>query len=341
VIAVVKADGYGHGAVPVARTLVDAGCEALAVATLEEAAELRTGGVGGPVLLLEGLHHPGDADVALELDTTPVIGRADAFLPLDAAAARAGRNWPIQLKFDTGMSRLGFAASELTAALDALAVCSRLSCEGVMSHLADADDVKAASLRRQRKDFEAIVAGLRARGISPEWVHLDNSAGILHGPSPGTSAVRPGIWLYGPDPGLEGGHGLEPVMTLVTRVLHAKPVPAGTAVGYGGTYKTSGDTNVLTLPIGYADGLPRSAGGRFDVGWRDKRVPLVGRISMDLATVDAGPDTNILVGEEILIFGRREGVEIRVEELAEAVDTIAYEILVGISPRVPRVINDA
>jgi alanine racemase len=337
VIAVVKADAYGHGAVAVSRELVSAGCEALAVATLEEAEELRAGGIAGPILLLEGVHQPGDSDAALELEATPVLTHLEALPPLEAAAERAGRSCPVHLKFDTGMGRLGFTLDEVGAVLDRLARTRRVECRGLMSHLADADDPDSPTPARQRERFSAVIAQAHSAGLRPDWIHLDNSAALAHGPTPGTTAVRVGLLLYGADPTLEGGFALEPVMTLCTRVMHQKSVPKGTRIGYGGTFTTSRSTCVLTLPLGYADGLPRATGGRFSVGLRGRRVPLVGRVSMDLATVDAGPELEAEVGEEILVFGRRKDSEIRVEELARAVGTIAYEILVGIGPRVPRV----
>ena len=341
VIAVVKADGYGHGAVSVSRELVSAGCAALAVATVEEASELREAGITGPILLLGGIHQPGDADPALGLDTTPVVTRLEMLPLLEAVADRAGRPWPVHLKFDTGMSRLGVRLDQVSAVLERLTRSRYLECQGLMSHLADADDPDSPTPARQQERFRAVVAQARDAGLRPDWIHLDNSAGVIRGPAPDTTAVRPGLLLYGADPTLEGGFGLEPVMTLCTRVIHQQDVPRGTRVGYGGTFTTPRSTRVLTLPIGYADGLPRAAGGCFSVGFRGRRIPLVGRVSMDLATADGGPDSDGELGEEILVFGRRGDFEIRVEELAEAVGTIAYEILVGIGRRVPRVRRDS
>ncbi len=340
IIAVVKADGYGHGALEVSRALLDAGCEALAVATLEEARELRAGGARAPILLLEGIHRASDADAVLALEATPALGQLAAFEPLEAAARRAGRPCLVHLKFDTGMGRLGFPSEAADAVFERLAGSGHLVCDGLMSHLADADDPQARTVVRQRERFAALVARAHAAGLRPPWIHLDNSAGITHGPTPGTSAVRVGLVLYGPDPSLEGGVAREPVMTLCTRVMQVKDVPRGTRIGYGGRYTTLCNTRILTLPIGYADGLPRAAGGCFSVGAHGRRLPLVGRVSMDLATVDGGPGCDVEVGEEILIFGRKREIEIRVEELAQAVGTIAYEILVGISRRVPRIRRD-
>jgi alanine racemase len=337
VLAVVKADAYGHGAVAVSRALVAAGCEALAVATVEEARLLRGAGLDVPLLLLQGLHAPEEADEALRLDLVPAVGRLDALEPLEAAAERAGRGFALQLKVDTGMARLGLALDEVTPALERLAKSDRLELVGLMSHLADADDLASDTPSVQRARFAALLAQVRVAGFAPAWIHLDNSAGLAHGPTPETTAVRVGLLLYGADPTLEGGFALDPVMNLYTRVLHARNVPKGTRVGYGGRFETSEPTRILTLPIGYADGLPRAAGGRFSVGVRGRRMPLVGRVSMDLAAVDAGPACDVDVGEEILVFGRRKELVIPVEELASAVGTIPYEILVGVGPRVPRI----
>ena len=337
VLAVVKADAYGHGAVEVSRALVAAGCDALAVATTEEARQLRGAGIGVPLLLLQGLHAPEEADEALRLDLQPAVGCLDALDPLEAAARRARRRFALQLKVDTGMTRLGLALDEVTPALERLAKSESLELVGLMSHLADADDVAAPTHSAQQERFLALLAQVRAAGFAPAWIHLDNSAGLVHGPTPETNAVRVGLLLYGADPTLEGGFKLDPVMSLYTRVLHARNVPAGTRVGYGGIFEAPEPTRILTLPIGYADGLPRAAGGCFSVGVRGGRVPLVGRVSMDLVAVDAGPTSELEVGEEILVFGRRKELVIPVEELASAVGTIPYEILVGVGPRVPRI----
>lgn len=336
VIGVVKADAYGHGAAAVSRALLEAGCEALAVATLEEARVLREAGIAAPVLLLQGLGHPDEAAPALHSHLSAAVGRVDAVEPLEAAAARAGRRFPIHLKFDTGMGRLGFRPEDVDAILKRVSGSSRLEVEGLMSHLADADDPLSVTPIRQRERFDAIVARVRERGIRPPWIHMDSSAGVAHGPTPGTTAIRPGLALYGADPTLDGLLSLEPVMTLCSRAIHAKTVAPGDRIGYGGEFIATEPTRILTLPIGYADGLPRAAGGRFSPGLRGRRVPLVGRVSMDLATLDAGPDSRAEVGEEVLIFGRKADLTIRVEELAAAVGTIAYEVLVGIGPRVPR-----
>ena len=340
VIGVVKANAYGHGALPVARALVEAGVEALAVATLDEARELRAAGQAGGILLLSNSGLPAAADEIISLRLAPLLWSLEAIDSIEAAAVRAGVRHPVHLKLDTGMSRLGVPLAALDEALARLSRASHLELSGVASHLADADDASAAATALQRERFGAAVARVREGGFEPDWVHLDNSAGIVHGPSEGTNAVRPGLALYGADPTLERSCSLEPVMTLLTRVIQAKRVAAGTRVGYGGAYVASRETQILTLPIGYADGLPRAAAGHFSVGVAGDRLPLAGRVSMDLASVDAGPDGDVKVGQEVLVFGRKEGLTIEVEQLADAVGTIAYEILVGIGARVPRHLQD-
>jgi alanine racemase len=337
VIAVVKADAYGHGAVPVSGALARAGCDALAVATLDEALALRRARIELPLLLLEGPHADAEAQAVIAERLTVALARAEPLAALEAAAAGAGRALPLHLKIDTGMSRLGFPPEQIDAILDRIAGSPWLELEGVMSHLADADRRDAPATAAQRSRFASAVARVHERGLHPAWIHLDNSPGVWHGPTPRTTAIRPGLSLYGPDPTEEGGFGLEPVMTLATRVLALREVPAGTRVGYGGTHVTERAARLATVPLGYADGLPRAAGNAFRAALGGVRVPFVGRVSMDLATLDVTCVPRVAAGDEVLVFGRRGVVEIRVEELARTVDTIPYEILVRVGARVPRV----
>jgi alanine racemase len=337
VIAVVKADAYGHGAVLVARTLAADGCDAFAVISVDEALELRDAGVREPILVLGGLLEPEEADTALARDVTPVVSRIDALDWLAKAASRASRPAVFHLKLDTGMGRLGLAPEDLAAFLERLRGAPELHLGGVMSHLAEADDADAPATERQRADFAELVSRVRAAGFAPDWIHLDNSAGIARGATPGTNAVRPGLWLWGAEPMLAGENALEPVMSLFARVCHAKVVRAGARIGYGGDFVVRETSRILTLSIGYADGLPRAAGGKIEVGWRGRRVPLVGRVSCDLATAAVPGDERVEPGDAVLIFGRSGALAIPVEELARATGTISYEILARIGPRVPRV----
>lgn len=337
VIAVVKANAYGHGAVLVARALAAEGCEAFAVISVPEAAELRASGIRAPTLVLGGVQSRAEAERALALDVEPVLSRADAFEWLDGAAARAGRAARCHVELDTGMGRVGVVPDELGEFLARVAKAKHVRVTGVMSHLACADDAGSLETARQRKLFGELVTRIRAAGISPEWTHMDNSAGLVHGETPGCDAIRPGISLFGVDPTLEGGHALEPVMSLCARVVHAKTVPAGTSIGYAGAYRAPERTRILTLAIGYADGLPRGAGGKIGVGVSGRRAPLVGRVSCDLVTVAVPPDDVTAPGDVALVFGRRGGLDVPVEDLARAVGTISYEVLARIGPRVPRI----
>jgi len=335
-IAVVKANAYGHGATRVAQSLLAAGAEMLAVATAAEAAELRAQRIESPLLILEGLDAPEGADRIVAERLTPVVARLDQLAPLEAAADRSGRVLPVHLKFDTGMHRLGFDWQRAGELLERVAASAALRIDGLMSHLACADELDSAQTARQRERFAAVLAVARERGVEPPWIHIDNSAGVIHGPTAATTAIRPGLALYGADPTLERATRLEPAMALRTRVVGAVDLPAGSHVGYGGAFVTTRKTRVLTLPLGYADGLPRAAGGHAELGLAGRRVPVVGRVSMDLSAVDAGDASETAVGDEVLVFGRSNGFELRVEDLAQACGTLAYEIFVRIGPRVPR-----
>jgi alanine racemase len=384
IIAVVKADAYGHGVRAVAPALVGAGVDALAVATLAEGLELRALGVALPVIVLQGLVHADDAEVCVASRLVPAVGRVESLAPLAAAARRAGVRAAVHLKVDTGMGRLGLAPEAVDAALDVVGEEPELALDGVLTQLAEADDPASPATPRQRACFAAVVRRIRERGEALPWIHADPSAAVLHGPTDVATAVRPGLMLYGADPTLDRaasaseraeprpdsagthraasasdsrldaqslledsrGSGLMPVMTVRCEVVHAKWVAAGARIGYGGTYVAAQRTRILTLPVGYADGLPRAVGGRAHVALASGLAPLVGRVSMDLATVDAGPDSTADVGDVVCVFGAigsgvtksgaTENGVLPVEALASAAGMIPYEILTGIGPRLPR-----
>jgi alanine racemase len=340
VVPVVKADAYGHGAARVAGTLARAGADALAVAMLDEALELRALGLELPLLLMQGLRSSHEADLAVAQRTTLTVSHAAQLDWLDAAAARAGHRVGVHLKLDTGMGRLGFALEDLDAVLDRLSRAAQLDLEGVMTQLAESESPTSPATVAQRTRFAAAVARVRERGFTPAWIHADPSGGLLGGPTDVATAVRPGLLLYGgdPRPAPERDAGLEPVMHLRCRVIQCRDVPAGARVGYGGTWSAPRPTRILTLPIGYADGLARAAGGRWTVLVDGVPAPIVGRVSMDLAAVDVGPDAKSGLGSEVLIFGGRGAQRLHVEDLADALGSIAHEVLTGIGPRVQRVV---
>jgi alanine racemase len=348
VIAVVKADAYGHGAVPVARRLVAAGCARLAVATVAEAAELRAAAVRVPLLLLGGIHDAAEADDAAALELVPVVQHA-GHVPLLARAAREhGRRLALELEVDTGMARMGVAPEDAAALASAIAREDSLALEGVYTHLACADEPDLASTRRQLALFGEVLAGLRARALLPARVHVANSAGLVAGPELASAlpaevnAVRPGLLLYGVQPCAEraGVAQLRPVMSLGTRVANVRHVRRGDPVGYGATFRAKQRGRIATLPIGYADGVPWSVGNRGWVLLRGRKLRIAGRVSMDLMTLDVG-EGSVEIGDPVLVFGEAEGERLRVEELAEAAGTIPYELLVRVGRRVPRILDDA
>jgi len=350
-IAVVKADAYGHGAVPVARRLVAAGAKRLAVATVAEAAELRAAAVRVPILVLGGVHDAAEADDAAALDLVPVIQHG-GHVPLLARAARErGRPLAVELEVDTGMARMGVPPEDVAALAAAFARDGALVLEGLYTHLACADEAELAPTRRQLALFGEVLAGLRARGLLPERVHVANSAGLVASAElegaipPEVNAARPGILLSGVQPSAARGPlaQLRPVMSLRTRVANVRHVRRGDPVGYGATFRAKQRGRIATLPVGYADGIPWSLGNRGQVLLRGRKVRIVGRISMDLVTLDVG-ELPVEIGDPVLIFGESappESDRLPVEEQAEAAGTIPYELLVRVGRRVPRVLEDA
>ncbi|HVH04418.1 MAG TPA: alanine racemase [Myxococcota bacterium] len=339
VIAVVKADAYGHGAPAVARALEADGVTRLAVMSAGEAAELRTAGVRASILLLGGLERPEDAAAIAELDATAVVQHLDQIAPLAAAGARRGTPIAVQVEVDTGMSRMGIPAGEAIAALERIAAQGGLRLDGVYTHPARADETELGSVREQLARFARVLGEARARGIATGLVHVANSAALLAAGDlaaalpPEVNAVRPGIALYGVRSAAHFATPLRPVMTLRGRVVNVRRVAAGDPVGYGGTWRAARATSVATVALGYADGVPWSLGGSGgEMGLGSRRVPIVGRISMDLTTLDAG-GAPVALGDTAVAFGDGGPT---VEEMAARAGTIPWEILVRVGRRVGR-----
>jgi alanine racemase len=346
VIAVVKADAYGHGAVPVARRLAAAGCARLAVVTLAEASELRTAQIDLPILVMGGVHDAAEAADAASLDVTAAVQRAGDVVLLARAAAERGTVLRVQVEVDTGMRRMGVPPEEAPRLLEGVAREPGLVLEGVYTHLACADEPDLASTRAQLALFAEVLRAMRSRGIAPGVVHVANSAALLAGPELAgalpaeVNAVRPGLMLYGvlPAPHLAGRARLAPVMSLRSRVCHVRHVREGEPVGYGATFRAPRRGRIATLPVGYADGVPWSLGGRGFVLLRGRPTPIAGRVSMDFVTLDVG-EAPVEIGDEALLFGCARGApeaRLPVEEVAAAAGTIAYELLVRVGRRVPR-----
>jgi len=336
VLPVVKADAYGHGAVPVARRLAAEGTRRFAVAMLEEAAALRDAGIEGEIVLLSS-GYPEDVPRLAALRIAPALHD----LPQARKMAEAARSLPaplaVHLKLDTGMGRLGFRPEGVQEAAELLRRSDRLALAGTFTQFACADTPGSPATETQIQLFEAGLRVLRAAGLDPGLVHASNSGGALHFPAARFDAVRPGIALYGVDPTPPeiGDAALAPALSLESEVMVVRRVPPGTPLGYGGTFVTSRTTDVAVLPIGYHDGLRRSFSGRSFVLLRGARAPVVGAVSMDLTLVDA-TNTGAEPGDTAVILGRSGDEEIRAWDLARAAGTNPWEILCGIGARVRR-----
>jgi alanine racemase len=347
-MAVVKADGYGHGMVPVARAALAGGADRLGVAHLREALELREAGVDAPVLAW--LTVPGDAYAdAVTAGVEIGVSAAGTLAEVAAAARATGRTARVHLKADTGLSRNGCppeAWDDLVRAAATLAADGAVETVGVFSHFACADEPEHPSVRAQREAFAAAVAAAERAGLDVELRHLANSAATVLDPAARLDLVRPGIAVYGlsPAPARVGAAelGLRPAMTLLARVALTKTVPAGAGVSYGHTYTTPGETTLALLPVGYGDGLPRQASDAGPVLLGGRRLRVAGRVCMDqvvvdVGTVDLGVRAEVAAGDVAVVFGDAGAGEPTATDWADAAGTIDYEIVTRIGARVPRV----
>ncbi len=344
VCAVVKADGYGHGAVPVAEAALAAGASWLGVAMSAEAVPLRAAGIDAPVLLLSE-PAPAELDEVVALGLHPTVYTRQGIDGVAEAAARAGAPpVGVHLKIDTGMHRVGAEPAAAPALAAAVLGHPELVLEGVWTHCAVADEPENPFTLRQAERFEAVLAELRSAGVQPALVHAANSAATLDHPRLRHDLVRCGITVYGldPSPAMHGRIELRPALSLRARVSLVKVVPAGEGVSYGLRYRSTTDSVVATVPLGYADGVPRrlsAVGGEALVGGR--RRPLAGTVTMDHLMVDCGPVGDAAAeavrrGDEVVLLGEQGGERIGAEEWAARLDTIAYEVVCAISWRVPR-----
>lgn len=336
-MAVVKADGYGHGAVPVARAALEGGAAALAVATVGEAEAVRAAGIDAELLVMGPL--TGDEWVR----ATAAGAEVTVWTPEGvAAAARAGGRPAVHLKLDTGMGRLGARPEGVAALADAAASAGdAIAVVGLMSHFATADETtgeNAGFMSEQLLRFRAAVGGLRER-FPGARAHVANSAATLRDPRAALDMVRCGIAVYGCDPfGADpDAHGLRPAMSLVSYLASVKTLRSRESAGYGRVWRAARGTRVAVVPVGYADGYARALSGRADALVGGRRVPVVGTISMDQLTVDLGPEGTEGVGDEVVLIGRQGPQRVTAEDVARWRGTINYEVTCGIGPRVPRV----
>ncbi len=337
--AVVKADGYGHGAVPVARA-VEPFVEAYSVATLDEGLNLRENGIVKPIYVL-GVVHPLSYRQMAEQGLRPPIFTLEQALPLSETALSIGRTIPIHLAVDTGMSRIGLTPDDAGADLaKEIASLPGIEIEGVFTHFARANEEDKTPTLAQLKKYDHFIGLLEERGVNVKIRDTSNSAAIMSFPEAHFDMVRAGILLYGLYPSDTGDKNrvpVKPVMGLKSFVVFVKTVPEGTAIGYGGTYVTEKESRIATVSIGYADGYPRALSNRADVLIAGKRAPLRGSVCMDQIMVDVTDIPEACVGMEVTLMGRDGDECITAEEIAEKAGSIHYEIVCDIGKRIPRV----
>ncbi len=337
ILAVIKANAYGHGAAPIGRVLVQEGVQQLGVATVEEGETLRRAGLTAEITVLGGVF-PDQHDQLIEQDLTPVLYNLTWAEALSKMVAAAGIRRPVQIKIDTGMGRVGFALGEAEEAIVRIAGLPGLELAGVLSHFADADLQDRAFTDWQLQRFAALEERIRKRGIPVPFWHLSNSAAVMNEPGAFFNMVRPGIMLYGypPSESFAGKAPLKPVLSWRTRIIHLKDVPSGTRLSYGGTFVTRRHSRIATLPVGYADGYPRRLSNRAQVLVGGRRAPVVGTVTMDMILADVTDIDGVAAGDGATLIGHDGAETISAWDLARWSDTIAYEILCTIGTRVPR-----
>lgn len=341
VIAVVKANAYGHGAVPIARTALENGATRLAVYRLMEGIELRRASITAPVLIL-GYTLPSEAEVVVRWNLTPTVNERAQAEALAAAAGRQGKRLPVHVKVDTGLGRFGLLPEQVVPFCQAVLALSGLELEGLYTHFAVADESSEsgrAYTRRQLDVYLAALGALEAHGITVPLRHTANSAATLAVPDSHLDAVRPGIALYGLSPFSNGlvPISLQPAMTLKSLVIRLHTLPAGASVGYGRTFITQRPTRVALVPVGYGDGYHRLISNRGQVLIHGQRAPIVARISMDQAVVDVSAVPGVEQHDEVVFFGRQIQATLSASEVAAWAETISYEVTTALLPRVTRV----
>jgi alanine racemase len=337
-MAVVKADAYGHGAIPIALTALSAGASQLGVALLEEAIELRRAKIAAPILVFGGFFEKQiDSFIANNLQFTLYDLRLAEIVSRRAQAL--GRVIKAHVKFDTGMGRVGLLSNEAVEVIRAMAKLPNLELVGLCTHFASSDSRDKSYANQQLEQFKAIVQQLTNYDLRFKYLHAANSGAILDLPQSYFNLVRPGVMMYGYYPSTETSESipLEPAMSLRTQIIFVKKVPAGTFISYGQTFQTQQATTIATLPIGYADGISRRLSNNFEVLVRGRRCPLVGRVCMDQIMIGLGDMKDVQAGEEVVLLGKQGDDEISIYEWCRRLETIPYEVTCGISQRVARV----
>jgi alanine racemase len=336
ILAVVKANAYGHGSSRVGLALEAAGAPMLACADIEEGVRLREAGVTVPILVFGALSI-GEVDGVLDHGLTPTVSTPAAVRTLERAAARRGMRLSCHLKIDTGMNRLGFRHDQLDRTMPALAASEQLQVAGVYTHFATAEDHEDPLFGEQCARFERACRTIAAHGLRPAVRHAANSAALLRDVRVWFDLVRPGLLLYGlVPPPLASTLPLEPVMTLTSRIVAVKGVRAGEGVSYGMRFRATGPRRIAVVPAGYADGLDARLGGRGWVLVSGRRVPIVGAVCMDMMTIDV-TDVDVSPGDEVVILGEQGNERMDVREMAATIGTIPWELLCRVGTRIERI----
>ncbi len=333
-MAVVKADGYGHGGVEVGRSALESGANCLGVALPEEGDQLRKAGIDVPVLVL-GLIQPNEAYKVVDSRLEQTVCSLELVEALDQEAGKASVQVDVHVKVDTGMGRIGVKPEDATAFVSRIRRFKNLNVKGIFTHFASADRADKTLSKRQIELFNQVIRGIALAGIEIPKRHMANSAGVLDLPESYYDLVRPGIMIYGlyPSDDVSRTVELKPAMTLKTKIAFLKTVPPGTPISYGGTFVSDRETAVATLPVGYGDGFSRLLSGRGEVLIHGRRAPLIGRVCMDMCMIDVSNVEGVIPGSEVVLFG--EGLS--VDEIAAMVGTINYEIVCAVGKRVPRI----
>jgi alanine racemase len=332
IMAVVKADAYGHGSVRVSKHLLRNGASMLGVAFIEEAIELREAGIKAPIVVF---FENGNAETFIRYSLTPVIFGLKTARALSLKARKYNCRIPFHVKVDTGMGRVGFRIENALSEIPEIVRLGNLRPEGLMSHLSDPDMRDRAFSSEQIRRFNYIVRELSVKNISFRFLHIANSAAVLRLPSAHFNMVRPGIMLYGYGPAK--GNVIKPVLSLKSRIILLKKVPAGTPISYGRTFTTKKTSLIATIPIGYEDGYSRKLSNSGEVLVRGRRAPVVGRVCMDTIMVDVTGMEDVKENTEVVLIGRQGKEKITAQDIAEMTGTIPYEVLTSIGKRVKRV----
>jgi alanine racemase len=341
IVAVVKADAYGHGAIEVAETVVAAGAEWLAVATVPEGIELRQAGIKAPILILGAVNSSLQVEAIAQWGLQPTLVSHEQAIHISKALVHLGLDvtLPVHLKLDTGMSRLGINWQQAVDFIDLVKNLPQLEIKSLYSHLATADELDSTVMDLQHHRFQTAIAALKSAGHSIPTLHLANSAGILAGSNLHYQMVRPGLILYGlyPAPHLRSSINLQPVLQVKARITQVKDISAGTGVSYGYRYISDRDRRIAVVGIGYADGIPRRLSNQMQVLIRGQFIPQIGSITMDQIMLDVSEIPDLQVGEIVTLLGQDGTREITADDWANLLGTISWEILCGFKHRLPRI----